>query len=180
MAEVDIPYKIKRFRRAKGLRIRVDGDGAVLVTAPLRLSLRMIGELVKSKLGWIDGVRKSILVLPRMSVGTGGVDEYKKNKKAALALVKMRLEHFNEHYGLPIGKLSIRNQRSRWGSCNRAGNLSFNYRIVFLSVELQDYLIVHELCHIAEHNHSPAFWRRMQETLPNAKRLRNELKKFMI
>jgi predicted metal-dependent hydrolase len=129
---------------------------------------------------WIEEVKKKLKLTSMMRIGEGTVDEYKKNKKAALRLVEARLKYFNAHYGYTIGRLSIRNQQSRWGSCNRAGNLSFNYRIVLLQPELQDYLVVHELCHIAEHNHAPTFWRRMQEVLPEAKKLRGELRRLHI
>ncbi|HCC83237.1 TPA: hypothetical protein DEP96_00120 [Candidatus Uhrbacteria bacterium] len=176
----EVPYKIKRYRRSRSVRIRIDGAGEVRVSAPLRISLRMIAELVKSKMSWIEGVRQKLQLTSAKRVGEGTTAEYKQNKRVALRLVTARLAYFNAHYNLPIGKLSIRNQQSRWGSCNRIGNLSFNYRVVFLPQELQDYLVVHELCHIAEHNHGPAFWKRMQETLPKAKKLRGELRKLHI
>ncbi len=180
MVSDEVDFKIKRYRRSRSVRIRIDGAGEVRVSAPLRVSLRMIAGLVKSKISWIEGVRAKLKLTSARRVGEGTTVEYKKNKKAALRLVTARLEYFNRHYGFAIGKLSIRNQQSRWGSCNRVGNLSFNYRVVMLPPELQDYLVVHELCHIAEHNHGPAFWRRMQETVPNAKKLRGELRRLHI
>ncbi len=180
MVSDEVGFKIKRYRRSRSVRIRIDGSGEVRVSAPLRVSLRMIAGLVKSKMAWIEEVRMKMKLTSAKRIGEGTTVEYKKNKQAALRLVEARLQYFNLHYGFTIGKLSIRNQQSRWGSCNRVGNLSFNYRVVMLPPELQDYLVVHELCHIAEHNHGPAFWRRMLEMLPEAKKLRGELRKLRI
>ena len=102
------------------------------------------------------------------------------HKEKAGILVTKRLEHFNLHYKFLFKKVAIRNQVSRWGSCSKSGNLSFNYRIVFLSPNLADYIIVHELCHIKEFNHSPKFWNLVSQTIPNCKKLRLELKKTRI
>ena len=102
------------------------------------------------------------------------------NKENARLLVHERIKHFNAHYGFKIGRISVRNQRSRWGSCSKLGNLNFNYRIVFLSPNLADYIIVHELCHIGQFNHSKKFWNLVFETIPNYPRLRLELKKIKI
>ena len=80
----------------------------------------------------------------------------------ARALVHERVKHFSMHYeakhGIAHGKIAIRNQKSRWGSCSKKGNLNFNYKLVFLDPELRDYVIVHELCHIKEFNHGKGFW----------------------
>jgi predicted metal-dependent hydrolase len=102
---------------------------------------------------------------------------YLANKEATRALVHERVSHFNSYYKLPVGKIAIRNQRSRWGSCSRKGNLNFNYKLVFLPPALQDYIIVHEICHIREFNHGHGFWSLVGETMPEWKILRNELKR---
>ncbi len=106
---------------------------------------------------------------------------YSVNKEAARMLVHERVRHFMQYYGphhnISIGKIAIRNQRSRWGSCSKKGNLNFNYKLIFLSPVLQDYIIVHEICHIKEFNHAKAFWSLVGETIPEWKKLRNELKK---
>jgi predicted metal-dependent hydrolase len=79
------------------------------------------------------------------------------------------LEHYNQHYQLQYNRVAIRNTRSRWGSCSSKKNLNFNYRILFLEPELQDYLIVHELCHLQEMNHAPQFWTLVAEQIPDYK-----------
>ena len=92
---------------------------------------------------------------------------YADHKEAARLLCHARLEHWNQFYNLQYNRVAIRNTRSRWGSCSSKGNLNFNYRIVFLPPELQDYLIVHELCHLQEMNHAAQFWALVAQQRPN-------------
>lgn len=104
--------------------------------------------------------------------------EYLENKASAYDLTVKKAEHFSSIYGFKYGKITVRNQKTRWGSCSRKGNLSFSYRIVLLPTELQDYLVVHELCHLKEFNHAKAFWDLVGKEIPNYKKLRKKLKSF--
>lgn len=113
--------------------------------------------------------RKSVKPLPR--------GFYLKHKEQARALVKERLEFFNAHYQFSYGRVAIKDQRTRWGSCSSKGNLNFSYRLVFLPAECVDYVIVHELCHLKEFNHSPRFWALVAQTIPNYKKLRAQIQK---
>ena len=106
--------------------------------------------------------------------------KYLEYKETARSIVVSRLEHFNQHYNFKFGKISIRNQKSRWGSCSSKGNLNFNYKIALLPPYLADYVIVHELCHIGQFNHSQKFWDLVGETLPDYEKLVLELKKTHI
>lgn len=105
---------------------------------------------------------------------------YLAHKEAARTLVRERIAHFMGYYGprhsIAVGKIAIRNQRSRWGSCSRKGNLNFNYKLTFLPPEVRDYVIVHEICHIKEFNHGPGFWALVAEIVPEHKRLRAMLR----
>lgn len=101
---------------------------------------------------------------------------YLKNKERARTLVIERLEFFNAHYKFNCGRVSIRNQKTRWGSCSRKGNLNFNYRIIYLPAALQDYIVVHELCHLQAFNHAPEFWALVAETFPNYAQARRTLR----
>ena len=105
---------------------------------------------------------------------------YLANREAARALVTERVRHFSAHYvakhGIAVGKIAIRNQKSRWGSCSKKGNLNFNYKLAFLSADLRDYVIVHEICHIKEFNHGRGFWDLVGETMPAHRALRKRLK----
>jgi hypothetical protein len=97
------------------------------------------------------------------------------NKEAARKVILARVEELNTHYGFRYGRIAIRSQRSRWGSCSKKGNLNFNYKIVELPQELMDYVIVHELCHLSEFNHSRAFWFLVSKRIPNHRTLRTAL-----
>ena len=97
-------------------------------------------------------------------------------REAARALVHARLEHFNQHYNFSYNKVAIRNQKTRWGSCSNKGNLNFSVRILMLAPEAQDYLVVHELCHLKEFNHSQAFWDLVAQQVPEYKRIRQILR----
>ncbi len=99
---------------------------------------------------------------------------------AARAIVHEHLARANAHYGFTYNKIFIRNTRTRWGSCSTRGNLGFNYRIVKLPPELAHYVVVHELCHRKEFNHSAKFWALVAETIPNWKKTRATLRKVHI
>lgn len=102
--------------------------------------------------------------------------EYLTQKELARSLVKDRIRHFNHYYKFSVGRISIRNQRSRWGSCSKKGNLNFNYRIVLLPPQVADYIIVHELCHLGEFNHSKRFWNLVAKTIPDYAAMRKQLR----
>lgn len=103
--------------------------------------------------------------------------KYLLHKEDALTLVLSRLHYFNQHYGFACQQVTIRNQKTRWGSCSKKGNLSFNYRIALIPPHLADYVIVHELCHLAEFNHSSAFWNLVAQTVPKYEECKKELRR---
>ena len=103
---------------------------------------------------------------------------YTEHKEAARALVRSRIEHFNAHYGFTYNRVAIRNQRRCWGSCTSLKNLNFSYRLLFLPPELSDYVIVHELFHLAELNHSKNFWSLVAETIPEYQLHRKALRVY--
>lgn len=102
--------------------------------------------------------------------------EYLQYKDRARELVYRRLEYFNALYGYTYKRISIRNQKTRWGSCSKQGNLNFHYKIAFLPEHLADYIIVHELCHLKEMNHSKKFWDQVARTMPDHKARRRQLR----
>lgn len=122
--------------------------------------------------------RRIFYVRRRVRVSlVGSANEYKMHKEAARHLVTRRLAELNQVYGFKYGRISIRNQRTRWGSCSRQGNLNFHYKIALLPPHLADYVLVHELCHVRELNHSRRFWELVARTVPNFKEMRRELVK---
>lgn len=103
---------------------------------------------------------------------------YQKHKEAARALVHARVGYFNAFYQFEVGKVFIKNTKSRWASCSEKGNLNFNYKIVLLPEPVADYLIVHELCHLSEFNHGPGFWSLVSQACPNYREARRALREI--
>ncbi len=101
---------------------------------------------------------------------------YLEHKEAARELVLARLAHFNQYYGFSWNRVSIKNQRRSWGSCSAKKNLNFNYKILFLPPHLQDYIVVHELCHLMHLHHRQDFWHLVAEQIPDYRNCRNEIK----
>lgn len=152
------------------------GDGSVVVTTPRWIGKRLVEKFVVGKTQWILEKLQHMSTRPKKMLDTRSAKEYAQNKKKALAVVERRLKYFNEIYNYSYKSISIRNQKTRWGSCSRQGTLSFNYKIVFLPEHLADYVIVHELCHLKEMNHSKKFWDLMAKTMPNHRARRRELR----
>ncbi len=138
----------------------------------------------RSRLLWFMGRRFRIMRRRRVRVrrppSRASRLQYQEHKTEAREKILERLEYFNRHYAFSWKAVSIRNQKSRWGSCSKARTLSFNFRLILISPHLLDYVIVHELCHLAEFNHSRAFWARVSETVPDWKSHRAELKKIRL
>ena len=115
--------------------------------------------------------------------------EYIKYKEIARTLIYAKLVKYNNIYSLKISediskhffkynRVAIRDQSSRWGSCSSKGNLNFNYRLALLSERHSDYIVVHELCHLKEMNHSSRFWNLVEQGIPDYKNIRSEIKKI--
>lgn len=94
---------------------------------------------------------------------------YLKHKEVARKFVRAQVEYFARMHGFAYKRIAIRNTRRSWGSCSELGNLNFSYKIIFLPVELAEYIIVHELCHLREFNHSPKYWAHVEGILPDYK-----------
>lgn len=168
-------YTLRRNRRSKHLRLTIKLDGQVTVTAPLKTPQSLIERFVEGRATWIQSRLDHIKSLPKLEQGT-----YKTHKALALQIATDRLEHFNKHYKLSYKNISIKNQKTRWGSCSKTGNLNFNYKIALLPKNLADYIVVHELCHLGQFNHSYKFWNLVAETIPDYKELRHQLKKIRL
>ena len=97
-------------------------------------------------------------------------------KKSLIARVHTIADNLN----FEIGRISIRGQKTRWGSCSKTGNLSFNYNLLKFRKEVVDYVIIHELCHLKQMNHSEKFWKLVAGFSPNYKKLRKELRDSLI
>ena len=102
--------------------------------------------------------------------------KYSALRRVAKHLVHARVSRFAPLYGVSVNRIFIRNQKTRWGSCSSRGNLNFNWRVVHLPPEALDYLVVHELCHLREFNHSAQFWELVALAVPEYKRIRKDLR----
>ncbi|MCX6713880.1 MAG: M48 family metallopeptidase [Candidatus Vogelbacteria bacterium] len=175
----DFNYQIKKSKIARRLKIMIYHDGRVVVTLPFYFPAILARKFVDKKSDWIkkklEYFSRKKLVAPVEKVGS-----YKKNKETARAFVLARVGHFNQFFNFRFQKIFIKNQKTVWGSCSRRGNLNFNYKILFLPPELQDYIIVHELCHLGELNHSARFWKLVEKTLPDYLAVRKNLKRRII
>lgn len=179
---MDMEYEIRESARAKRVSISVHPDGRVVALKPKRVSYAVVEAFIRTKAAWIEDARRVVLrrsggvpptTLPRPRKGSVA---YKEAVARARTLATERLKYFNTMYGYSYGAISIRNQKTRWGSCSAENNLSFNYKIAFLPPELADYIIVHELCHTREHNHSARFWALVARTIPNHVALRKTIR----
>lgn len=169
-------YTHKIRKRSRGVKLAVHSDGSVVVTSPKWISKRMIEMFVVEKSDWVLDKLGIITARPKKILDTRSRKEYLEHKERARTLAEKRLEYFNTHYGYAYKRISIRNQKTRWGSCSTHGNLSFHYKIAFLPKNLADYIVVHELCHIKEMNHSKQFWNLVARAMPDHKALRRELR----
>jgi len=182
ITDEDILYTIRKSTRAKHLRLVISCSGKVSVVVPVKnfwqkeTSSKLIKELIEKKAGWIKKTLARFSTLPQWQKRIYTKKDFLVNKEMARELISRRLNYFNQFYGLKWNRISIRDQKSRWGSCSRKGNLNFNYKLLFLPAKLQDYVVAHELCHLQEMNHSQKFWDLVAKTLPDFKNLRRELK----
>lgn len=141
------------------------------VVVPLRTSERSIRALLDQHEGWLERqlarVREPQLALEPMP-------EYE-GRARARALVHELAENEASRLGLSFRRIAIRDQRTRWGSCSSRGTLSFNWRLVLAPLEVAEYVVVHELCHLREPNHSPRFWELVAAARPGYREQRRWL-----
>jgi len=174
--EAKISYKLKRSRRAKRMRLAVYCDGAVVVTSPFGIEQSIIEKFIANKKQWVLEKITFFNSIDSKSIRTFSHKDFLENKDAALTLVQERVKFYNKMFGFSFNKIFIKNQKTRWGSCSCKQNLNLNYKIVFLPQKHQDYIIVHEMCHLKEFNHSRKFWALVEKALPNYLDIKKELR----
>ncbi len=172
----EIEYKLKKSKRAKRMRIAVYCDTSVVVTLPYGIKENIVEKFLRAKAAWLIDKILHFKKYGKLIFVKSGKREYQKNKKAALNLAEERVNYFNKIYKLKFNKIAIKRQKTRWGSCSKKGNLNFNYKILFLPKHIADYIIVHELCHLKEFNHSGKFWNLVAITVPNYSDIKKELR----
>lgn len=164
----------------KTVAIQVNSDLSVTVRAPRSVLEKDIEEILKKKEAWISKhIEKIKETKERFEAEP--TEKLTREKVIALAeealkVIPERVEYFAKVIGVTYGKITIRNQKTRWGSCSSKGNLNFNCLLMLAPPEVLDYVVVHELCHRKQMNHSKAFWLEVEKVLPNYKEVRKWLK----
>ncbi len=171
-----INYKFRKNIRAKNLSLTIRQDAQIILTAPKYFPLFLIDIFLRKKADWIISKLNHCEIFKNNLLVCHSPNDYLKNKEKAIALVETKIKFFNYFYNFSIQSITIKNQRTRWGSCSENKNLNFNYKIIYLPENLVDYVIVHELCHLKEMNHSSAFWALVSLTIPDWKTRRQNLK----
>jgi predicted metal-dependent hydrolase len=176
--EASPPVAFVRHPAAKRYVIRVRQDGSVRVTIPRWGSKRQATAFYQSQQVWVadQQVRAAreragrrpppapqlVLVL----------------RRRAERELPLRLRELADGLGVRVRKVSIRNQRSRWGSCSRAGHICLNWRLVDMPPWVRDYVLIHELMHLKRMDHSPAFWKLVAAASPDWQRARRWLRAY--
>ena len=169
---MDELVEIRRSRRARRWTLTVPWGEAVVLTVPAGMPEREIESVISSQREWIARARAE--QTPRLRLDPRRVSEAEA-RQAARELVTMVLDDEAPALGVSYGMVQIRDQRTRWGSCSARGNLSFNWRLALAPFEVLDYVVVHELCHLREPNHSKRFWRLVASRRPGWRRQRDWL-----
>lgn len=172
----EIEYKLKKSKRAKRMRIAVYCDTSVVVTLPYGIKENIVEKFLSAKAAWLLDKILYFKKYGKLIFIKGNKIEYRKNKEAALNLAEERVNYFNKIYKLKFNAITIKRQKTRWGSCSKKGNLNYNYKILFLPKHIADYIIVHELCHLKEFNHSRKFWNLVARAVPSYLEIKRELK----
>jgi len=175
-----ITYTIKRIKRTKRVKISVNAQSRVIVTAPVLYPQILIKKFVYEKREWIVE-RQNILqkqkknwIIPEHI----NKDSFESCRAQSKKFIRDKVKYYNEYYHYSYNRIAVKNMKTRWGSCSSKNNLNFHYRLMFLPIELADYIVVHELCHLKEMNHSDRFWRLVAKQIPDYKRRRVALKHY--
>ena len=160
--------EITRSRR-RTLSASVKGNGVVAVKAPLRMPQEIIYrflEEIQPKLA-LDMVKQNAMRDRAQEAGYLTRREIEELAQRAMAAIPERVRYYAEGLHVTYGRITIRNQKTRWGSCSSKGNLNFNCLLMLAPPEVLDYVVVHELCHRMEMNHSKRFWSLVETVLPD-------------
>lgn len=155
------------------MRLKINADGVVSASIPYYATLRSLKLFIDKEREYL---RKNISKIPPRKHYSE--EEIKTIRKKAKDFLPKRLAYLAELHGFECGKISCRNQKTRWGSCSQNKNISLNIALVLLPTELIDYVLLHELTHTKHMNHGKDFWAELEKVCPNAKQHRKEIKKY--
>ena len=168
MLSSQISYQIIRSSR-KTMSLEIKADGSVVVRAPLRLSEAKIQKFVEEKQEWIlknlEKIQKRDAQKENVQKLSALERQHLQNK--ACVVIPRRVAYYAEKLGVSYGKITLRQQKTRWGSCAANGNLNFNWLLILAPPEVLDYVVVHELCHLKHMDHSRNFWNAVADVMPD-------------
>lgn len=172
---------IRSGRKSLGLEVRP--DGTVLARIPDRLSDRELKAFIEKQQEWI--LKKVAQVKKRADARTKiKVPSVDALSDAEIQKIKDKIADRVKYYcavmQVTVGRITIRNQKTRWGSCSSAGNVNFNYQLYYLPDELLDYVVVHELAHRRHMDHSKEFWSEVARYCPDYRARRKQLKEYQL
>lgn len=176
------PYRLIRSNR-KTLAIQVSASGQVTVRAPRTMSDTTIENFLTQKESWILKHLSHAASEPVPSPGENRpLSDFRRSyyMESARKIFKRKTAAYAKKMSVTYGRITIREQKTRWGSCSSKGNLNFNWKLVLLAPELLDYVVVHELAHRREMNHSKDFWKIVEAELPDYRERRRRLKECRI
>ena len=160
--------------KRKTIAIQVNSDLSVTVRAPYGITEKYIEEFLNKNEIWISKQVHEIKVKKKSIESRDAenitLDKIKALADQALEIIPARVEYFAKIIGVTYGNITIRNQKTRWGSCSSKGNLNFNCLLMLAPPEVLDYVVVHELCHRKQMNHSKAFWTEVEKVFPDYKK----------
>lgn len=172
-------YEIEICRsKRKSIGLVVKRAGVLTVRAPYRVSQKEIRSVIAKYQTWIEKQmeKMSRIEEQKESLVPFSKEEVEQMAAEALAVLPPKVRQYAAVLGVTYGRITIRNQKTRWGSCSSKGNLNFNCLLTQVPEPVLDYVIVHELCHRKEMNHSESFWRMVESVLPDYKERRKWLK----
>lgn len=175
-----IVYTVRVNARARSLRMTIDPEQGLMVTIPSPWFDRLVERFLVEKSQWILHHLARMKKLEGRTVIAHTREEYEEMKSVAHKAITERVKFFNTFYKFSYNKISIRNQTSVWGSCTRAGNLQFNVKLLSIPPKALDYVVVHELCHLKEHNHGAQFWKLVEKLVPDYKIIRKSLRGYVM
>ena len=170
-------YSVVRSRR-RTISVEIREDTSVLVRAPKWVPKYEIDAFVMKNSDWIDKhIEKVQSRNNRLSSAQAiSREEMEELGDRALAVIPGKVRYYAQILGVSYGRITIRNQKTLWGSCSEKGNLNFNCLLMKAPEKIQDYVIVHELCHRKEMNHSKAFWKYVSDVIPDYRQQRKWLR----
>ena len=171
-------YQLIRSRR-KTLAICVNVQGEVIVRAPMRMSMAKIQAFLDEKEEWIHRTQeKQQKISAQRKDIVLTADQIRQVKQLVKEDLIQRCKTYEPLLGVKCNALKVNSAKSHWGSCNSKGTINFTYRLWFAPESLRDYVVVHELAHLIEMNHSERFWKHVERVLPDYKQRRRQLKEF--